>query len=487
MLMISSIVLLLVLQVLWLRGAYHDAADDFRKETNSLFRSTVFAMHDSLIQNSIEPVEGDSLFGKLKRRRFRIGDTAHFNTALPPPDSIIDYVNVLDRNARVEIFMSSSGKESSKDSIQRILRPLISKIQREKEPRSFIIRLGADSLKSDSIKFHYRQALVKAGIDVPFKIISVQNHPGERFEKKIIRPKGMVISEVVRVNPLNHYAASFTGIDALLLKAITPQILFSVFLTALTIGSFYLLYQNLRTQQRLMKIKNDFISNITHELKTPVATVSVALEALKNFHALDNPQRTTEYLEIAQNELSRLTLMTDKILKTAVYEDKGVELALEKVDLDLVIEEILTSLKLVFEKRKIQVTYQKTGTEFTLNGGREHLSNVVYNLLDNALKYSGDNASIDISLKEQADTLTLLIKDNGIGIASEYKKKIFEKFFRVPSGDVHNTKGYGLGLSYVASVVKSHQGQIDVESEPGKGSCFIVTLSKHIADLPHEN
>jgi two-component system phosphate regulon sensor histidine kinase PhoR len=478
-LMVSSILLLLVLQLLWLRGAYYDAADDFRKETNSLFRNTVFAMHDSLIQKSIEPMGGDSIFGKRRPRRFFIDDSVHFGG--PPRDSIINYVNVRERNARVEIFMSS-GPGNNKDSIQRILRPLISKIQTEKEPRSFFIRLDADSLKSDSIRIHYREALMKAGIDAPFKIIAIQNRPGERLEKTIARPKGLFLSDVVRVSPANHYAVSFTGIDGLLLKAITPQILFSVFVTLLTIGSFYFLYRNLRTQQRLMEIKNDFISNITHELKTPVATVSVALEALKNFHALDNPQRTSEYLEIAQNELSRLTLMTDKILKTAVFEDKGIELAREKIDFDSLIQEILTSLKLVFEKKKVQLTYQKTGMDFFLNGGREHLSNLLYNLVDNALKYGGDGASIAIILKEHPDNLVLSIKDDGIGIAAEYKKKIFEKFFRVPSGDIHNTKGYGLGLSYVASVVKSHDGEIEVESESGKGSCFTVTLPRRFSE-----
>jgi two-component system phosphate regulon sensor histidine kinase PhoR len=236
------------------------------------------------------------------------------------------------------------------------------------------------------------------------------------------------------------------------------------------------MYKNLRAQQKLMQIKNDFISNVTHELKTPVATVSVALEALKNFNALDDPKRTSEYLDIAQNELNRLTLMTDKILKTSVFEDKGVELKIEVVDLDVIISQVLASMKLVFEKRNTILNYSKTGTSFSLGGSREHLTNILYNLVDNGLKYSPEKSVLDIRLTNAGGKMQLVVRDEGIGISREYQKKIFEKFFRVPSGDVHNIKGYGLGLSYVASVVKSHGGEIFVESEPGKGSAFTIIL-----------
>lgn len=240
-----------------------------------------------------------------------------------------------------------------------------------------------------------------------------------------------------------------------------------------------MMYRSLRAQQRVMDLKNDFISNITHELKTPVTTVSVALEAIKNFKGQNNPELTTEYLEIAQNELNRLNILTDKILKTAIFEDKGVAYNAEPVDVNLLVSQVLNSMKLVFEKQKAIVSYSCKGNDFNLLGGAAHLTSVVYNLLDNALKYSPANPAITISLSENKEEIELRIKDNGIGIAPEYKKKVFEKFFRVPTGDVHNIKGYGLGLSYVDSVVKSHNGTITVESEPGKGSEFIIRLPKN--------
>jgi two-component system, OmpR family, phosphate regulon sensor histidine kinase PhoR len=217
-------------------------------------------------------------------------------------------------------------------------------------------------------------------------------------------------------------------------------------------------------------------------LKTPVATVSVALEALKNFKALDDPQKTSEYLDIAQSELNRLTLMTDKILKTAVFEDKGVEMKAERFDVEALVQQVLSSMKLVFEKRRTTIFYTKEGEDFLLEAGQAHITNVLYNLIDNALKYSPEDSTIEVLLKETEYKIVLSVKDNGVGIDPQFQKKIFEKFFRVPSGDVHNTKGYGLGLSYVASVIKSHRGEIHVDSELGKGSSFIVTLPKHHED-----
>jgi signal transduction histidine kinase len=278
--------------------------------------------------------------------------------------------------------------------------------------------------------------------------------------------------------PPIRYAAVFENIRPFLFFQIGPQILFSLALTLITSAAFWMMYRSMRSQQRLMELKNDFISNITHELKTPVTTVSVALEALRNFKGLENPQTTREYLDIAQGELNRLTILTDKVLKTAVLDNPGVNFETEAIDLRKTVDQILHSMKLIFEKQKAHVTFEQQGDSFTIRGGSVHLTNVIYNLLDNALKYSGSEPQISIRLEEDANQVILKVADKGIGIPSEYKKKIFEKFFRVPTGDVHNIKGYGLGLSYVDSVVRSHRGLIEVASKPGEGSVFIISLPK---------
>lgn len=263
---------------------------------------------------------------------------------------------------------------------------------------------------------------------------------------------------------------------AYILKKLTLPILFSVFLVGITIVSFVLLYRSLVRQRRLAELKNDFISNITHELKTPIATVGVAIEALKSFNAIHDPKRTQEYLDISQNELQRLSLLVDKVLKLSMFEKKEIELKKEQFDCKQLVEEVMTSMRLQFEKYHAKVKLHSEGDNFLVTADKLHITSVIYNLLDNALKYSKEDPVIDVTLKANSESIELSVSDNGIGIEPAYQQKIFDKFFRVPSGNKHNIKGYGLGLSYVAEVVKRHHGHVHAESELGKGSTFTAKL-----------
>lgn len=475
LLMISSVALLVALQFLWLKDSYEKAFFDLRRESSMLFRSTVFSLRDSLFVQNIEAVGADS--------------AEQFKAATLTRDSLnVKFFHSDSSNVR--ILISSIER---RDSSVNFLKPLASSMHKLDQRRNFIIRVGPDTLNLSTLTTHYLKTLSQAGIKLPFQIRHIAHKPKgkmlgradiwEEFhspgEFREPRPyHDTLVTDRVNLNPIHTYAAVFPNIQTPILKEIAPQILFSGFLTFITVTAFVIMYRSLRSQQRLNDLKNDFINNVTHELKTPVATVSVALEALKDFHALDNPERTKEYLSIAQNELNRLTLMTDKVLKASVFETQGISFIPERVDLHAIVEQVLASLKLVFEKNNTRVTYVEEGNDFSLNGSEVHLTNVVYNLFDNALKYGIDNSSIDVALKEANGYLEFSIRDHGIGIAKEYQKKIFEKFFRVPTGDVHNVKGYGLGLNYVAGVVKKHDGKIEVESEVGKGSLFIIRLPK---------
>lgn len=476
-LMSASILLLLVLQMLWLQNSYEKAFFDLRRESNYLFRNTLFAIRDSLFLKNVK--------------------------ALPPENSRIDsmvYKEVRSTDSmRVQLKASSvqiivDNKSASKDSLaEAILRPMAHFNFKAQDGKRFLIQITTDTISIDTLKVVLTRKLEEAGLPNAFFIHHdlSPNEGGPTFRTRMDGPppdptrdaalniyRDTMKLETVRLNPISRYSASMLDFRGFILKSIAPQILFSILLTAITIIAFFVLYKNLRSQQRLMEIKNDFISNVTHELKTPVATVSVALEALKNFHGLDNPARTKEYLEIAQNELNRLTLMTDKILKAGAFENQEVIIEKRPVDLQVITQQVLDSLKLLFEKNKAQVSFDATGKSFEVEGEASHLTNVIYNLLDNALKYSVNEPAIKVLLRENADHVTLTIQDNGLGIPSEYKTKIFEKFFRVPTGDIHNIKGYGLGLSYVSSVVKAHGGTVDVDSEPGKGSNFKIVLPK---------
>ena len=333
-----------------------------------------------------------------------------------------------------------------------------------------------DSLKLKDIDSAYVDVLKKRKLDIPFTVMRLDSS-SESNEP--------VLNEVTVgfVNPIT-YKLKLGNTFPYLIKKISLPILFSLLLLGITLLTFILLYKNLQRQRRLAILKNDFISNITHELKTPIATVGVAIEALKNFNAIDDPQRTKEYLDISQNELQRLSMLVDKVLKLSMFESKRIDLKKEQVDLKQLVEETLNILKLQFEKHKATVTFQTAGNNFKIEADKLHITSVLYNLLDNSLKYSKEDPFIDIRLTELPnDIIELKVTDNGIGIAKEYQRKIFDKFFRVPMGNQHNIKGYGLGLSYVSEIVQRHMGFIEVNSELGKGTTFTVKLPRKEADV----
>ncbi len=216
---------------------------------------------------------------------------------------------------------------------------------------------------------------------------------------------------------------------------------------------------------------------MTHELKTPITTVGVAIEAMKSFDALKNPEQTKEYLDISKNELNRLSFLVDKVLKMAAFEQKEPILTLETFDMAELAQQVIDSMKLQFEKFNATVDFDKNGDDFNINADKTHITSVIYNLMDNALKYGGEKPVIRLELQSPFyDYVRVSVSDKGKGIPPQYLDKIFDKFFRIPTGDVHNTKGHGLGLSYVASVIKQHGGKINVESEEGQGSRFSVFL-----------
>jgi len=205
--------------------------------------------------------------------------------------------------------------------------------------------------------------------------------------------------------------------------------------------------------------------------------VSVAIEALRTFNGNIAPEKTKEYLDISANELQRLSLLVDKVLKLSMFEKKEIELKYEPLDMKELVAEVTSSMRLQFEKHGASVHVTSEG-DTTLQADRLHLVSVIFNLMDNALKYKSGEPQINVHIQGGAGKVNLFIDDNGIGIPQEYHDRIFEKFFRVPTGNVHNAKGYGLGLSYVSHVVGRHKGAIRVESAEGNGCRFMISLPK---------
>ncbi len=238
-------------------------------------------------------------------------------------------------------------------------------------------------------------------------------------------------------------------------------------------GSFYVIYR----QKKLDELKTDFINNMTHEFKTPVATISLATQMLKNEKIAANPEKVQNYSTIIEEENKRLSGHIENVLQVARLDRGEFKLKLENVNINELLGEIADTLELRIENEKGELIKHLDAQKVMIKGDLFHLTNAFYNVFDNAIKYKkDDHLKITVSTRNNSKGIIISIQDEGIGIPKETQKKVFEKFYRVPTGNIHNVKGFGLGLSYVKVIVNAHEGDIKLESEPGKGSRFDIFL-----------
>ena len=268
------------------------------------------------------------------------------------------------------------------------------------------------------------------------------------------------------------------GYRGYILRQIAPQIGFAVLLVLLTGAAFMISWTNLKRQMQLNAMKNDFISNMSHELKTPVATVKVALEAIDRFRVSEDAQRTKEYLEMARLEMDRLEMLVHQSLNTAMLEDGRLAVANEEVDARAVVESLVRVMTPRIEQVEGQLSVRYDGSQFAVRADRLQLQGVLVNLLDNAVKYGGACVQVEVLLKEEQDVVRVDVADNGPGIPREYRIDIFKPYFRVPTGNEHSVKGYGLGLSYSKQAMERMGGTIAAHECAGGGCRFTIQLPK---------
>lgn len=228
-------------------------------------------------------------------------------------------------------------------------------------------------------------------------------------------------------------------------------------------------------QKRFSEVQRDFINNMTHEIKTPVAIISASAETLKDPRMPSTPLRLVNYATIILDEANRLQMQVERVLSLAGRETM-IRLNREYLDVQELLKEVVDNILANTEHKKIRVVFRLEATQSMVYADRFYLSNLFSNLLDNAIKYSGEELELMISSENKGRTISLNFSDNGIGISREHQKRIFDKFYRVPTGNVHNVKGFGIGLNYVQLIARLHKGSVKVWSGPGKGSSFIVTL-----------
>ena len=270
------------------------------------------------------------------------------------------------------------------------------------------------------------------------------------------------------------YRLTMEPLTLVILRKMAGVIAASLVLFLILAFSFWFLIHTMLKQKSLEEMKSDFTNNITHELKTPVAVAYAANDALLNFEAGNDPEKRREYLEISQAQLEKLEGMIEQILSMSMESRKTFELKRETIELEPLLQKLSEQHRLSAGKPcDIHIDVEKG---LVLDADRFHLSNILSNLIDNAIKYSGESVRIDITAKATDEGTEIRVRDNGIGIAPDKQKHIFDKFYRVPTGNIHDVKGYGLGLYYAKTMVEKHGGTIEVSSTPGKSSEFILTL-----------
>jgi len=215
---------------------------------------------------------------------------------------------------------------------------------------------------------------------------------------------------------------------------------------------------------------------MTHELKTPISTISLACEALNDPDLNKSPNIAANYTRMIGEENKRLAVLVENVLRSALLDQSDFEIHVVKIDMHELINKVLRSSQVHFDRKKVKLNLSLNATSAIIEGDKVHITNTIYNLIDNALKYTPEVPVITIETKNQSGAFWLSVSDNGIGIAKEQHKRIFEKLYRVPTGNIHNVKGFGLGLSYVKAIVEKHAGQVRIESDLGIGSKFTIIL-----------
>jgi two-component system phosphate regulon sensor histidine kinase PhoR len=256
------------------------------------------------------------------------------------------------------------------------------------------------------------------------------------------------------------------------------MLLLSVFFTGIIILAFASSLYQLIKQKKIAAIKTDFINNMTHEFKTPIATINLALDAIKNPQIIQDRQKVMKYVGMIKDENKRMNAQVENVLRISKLDKNQFEVDKSKLDLSAILQNAMSHVDLLLKDKHGEIRFHPDEKNCLISGNENHLTNAFVNILENAIKYSIDSPKIDIFIKGATNLISVQIKDCGIGMSKASQRQVFDKFYREQVGNIHNIKGHGLGLSYVKEIVKLHQGTVFVKSEKGKGSVFTIQFPR---------
>lgn len=425
LLIFLSLLGLIFFQVLWIKSA-RDSKDKQVEE------NLIFAMRDAA-----EELTKESSFTTPIIRR---------NDLLFPNDKM-----------QLQYYYPSVAERFSRDQISAILRKAFNKNHLEKYPFEYAIM--SNSITGEQMLSNFYFTLSQDTVNNKNHVIPLEPQSGSNMENL---SKEEYLSVIV------------PGQSKIIWKEMFWFIIGAVLFTLIITTAFFITIRTLLKQKKLSEIKSDFINNMTHEFKTPLATISLAVDALKNEKVERDKEKTSYFTNIIKEENKRMNKQVETILQAALLDKQEVQLNLKKLPAHQMIKSALNNITLQVEEKAGKLDVVLEATNDSIMADEVHFTNLVNNLLDNAVKYSKDNLAIKLSTHNTGKYLQVKIEDNGIGMNRETLNRIFEKFYRAHTGNIHNVKGFGLGLSYVKTMVTAHKGTIKAESTLGKGSTFTL-------------
>jgi two-component system, OmpR family, phosphate regulon sensor histidine kinase PhoR len=346
----------------------------------------------------------------------------------------------------------------------------------------FITQSNLDSLISLELNMKGIDTRFEFGIYKPEKDLFIMEKSGNLRQQLIRKGYAFQLFASDTFSSPEYLLVWFPNEKQFLLTELWGMLLISIVLIVVIVYAFSYTVSTLIRQKKLAEMKSDFMNNMTHEFKTPITTISLACETMNDASFEKSAEFYSTYITMIQEETNRLSELAEKILQSAVIEKGQFKMKHDEIDLHAVIREVVKNQQIQVEMKDGEIHTHLRAREHVIEGDKVHLTNLVYNLLDNANKYTPKKPMILVATENIKKGVLLTISDNGIGISKAEQKRVFNKLYRVPTGDIHGVRGFGLGLSYVKTIVDEHRGTIHIESEVNAGSKFKVYLPFRIPE-----
>jgi two-component system phosphate regulon sensor histidine kinase PhoR len=443
-----------------------DILEFYYVQKNSKTNKTIVYSNSIISENyKISPPFFDKKFDSEKFKNFsskRVTEVYNNNSVdkLGGNHSLIPDVRI-EKSGNLDVLDNALFKISAKDVLSAMpLEERVSNIVLQNLIKKELEEHGIETkfefgIYSDNLATKIKSNAFRYDKDATYAIpIFIDNEGSSKYELLVTFPlkKKFLLSELVSITVL------------------------SIVFTLIILIAYSSALNQLIRQRQISEIKNDFINNMTHEFKTPIATINLALDAIRNPKIIDDKEKVLRYLQMIKDENKRMHAQVENVLRISKLEKKELDIIKESHNVHDIINEAIEHVNLILEDREGTIRSHCEALRTTVLINDVHFTNVIVNILENAIKYSPNVPEIDIFTENVKDMVIIKIKDNGLGMSKIAQKRIFEKFYREHTGDIHNVKGHGLGLAYVKRIVDDHNGQVYVESEKGKGSTFIIKL-----------